>query len=103
MTPLHPARISEPALLQRSIHVKSRSLPLQMEIRFAQESDLPAIVAIYNQTIPRRMATATLEPVTVEERLPWFREHNAARHPLWVVCNDDEVVAWQSLSTFNSR
>ena len=74
-----------------------------MEIRLALESDLPAIVAIYNETIPGRMVTATLEPVTVEERLQWFRDHDPARHPLWVVCDGDEVIAWQSLSTFNAR
>lgn len=74
-----------------------------MEIRLALEADLPAIVAIYNETIPGRLVTATLEPVTVQERLPWFREHNPARHPLWVACDGDEVIAWQSLSTFNSR
>jgi phosphinothricin acetyltransferase len=75
----------------------------RMEIRLALESDLPAIVAIYNETIPGRMVTATLEPVTVDERLPWFREHDARRHPLWVACDDGELIAWQSLSTFNSR
>jgi phosphinothricin acetyltransferase len=74
-----------------------------MDIRLALESDLPAIVAIYNETIHGRMVTATLEPVTVEERLPWFRDHDPSRHPLWVACDGDEVIAWQSLSTFNSR
>lgn len=51
-----------------------------MTIRHATETDLPAIVAIYNAAIPSCMATADLEPVSVESRLPWFRRdrlHNA--------------------------
>ena len=34
-------------------------------IRDATEADLPAIVALYNATIPGRMVTADTEPVTV--------------------------------------
>ena len=40
-----------------------------MIIRDAREADLPAIVAIYNATIPERMATADTEPVSVESDL----------------------------------
>ena len=43
-------------------------------LRYASEADLPAIVAIYNSTVPSRMVTADTEPVTVESRLAWFRE-----------------------------
>ena len=39
-----------------------------MKIRDAIEADLPAIVEIYNATVPTRMATAELEPVSVESR-----------------------------------
>lgn len=35
-------------------------------VRDAVEADLPAIVDIYNASIPGRMATADAEPVTVE-------------------------------------
>lgn len=52
-------------------------------IRDAIEADLPAIVDIFNATVATRMSTAVLEPVTVEERLPWFREHSSDGHPLW--------------------
>jgi len=37
-------------------------------IRTALESDLPAIVEIYNSTVPSRMVTADTEPVSVESR-----------------------------------
>ena len=56
-----------------------------MDLRDATEADLPAIVAIYNATIPGRRVTADTEPVTVASREPWFREHGPRTRPLWVV------------------
>src|SRR6184192_3553925 len=62
-------------------------------IRDARESDLDAIVRIYNAAIPGRLATADTEPISVESRRPWLREHDATRHPLWVLERDGGVVA----------
>jgi phosphinothricin acetyltransferase len=73
-------------------------------IRDATEADLPAIVAIYNATISGGMVTADTTPVTVAERLPWFRAHTPERRPIWVV--DDpagQVSAWFSFSDFHPR
>jgi phosphinothricin acetyltransferase len=72
-------------------------------MRDATEKDLPAIVEIYNSTIPGRMATADLEPVTVESRLPWLRAHDPARRPLWVEERGGRVVGWISLQDFYGR
>ena len=74
-----------------------------MIIRDATEADLPAIVEIFNATIPSRMVSATLEPVSVEERLPWFHAHSSDHHPLWVMNDDDRVIAWLSLQAFLPR
>lgn len=71
-----------------------------MNLRDATEGDLPAIVDIYNSTVPGRMVTADTEPVTVEQRTGWFREHDARRRPLWVAETDEDVVGWLSLSDF---
>jgi len=57
-----------------------------MQIRWAIEADLSAIVDIYNAAIPTRLATADLEPTTVESRIPWFRSHSD-RYPVWVITN----------------
>ena len=54
-------------------------------IRDAVEADLPAIVDIYNAAIATRLATAQLEPVAVEERRNWLKEHSPDRYPLWVL------------------
>jgi len=75
----------------------------EMKIRDAVESDLPAIVEIYNATVPTRMVTAELEPTTVEARLPWFREHTPDRHPCWVVEIDGQVAGWLSVKSFLPR
>jgi phosphinothricin acetyltransferase len=74
-----------------------------LAVRDAVESDLPAIVAIYNATVPSRMVTADTEPVSVESRRPWFREHRPGFRPLWVAELDGHIVAWLSFSSFYGR
>ena len=77
---------------------------LDLTLRDATESDLPAIVAIYNSTIPSRMVTADLDPVTVEARRPWFAAHQNSRRPIWVLCDaSDTVCAWLSFDPFHTR
>ena len=72
-------------------------------VRDATEGDLPAIVEIYNATIPGRMVTADTEPVSVESRTPWFRAHNPRTRPLWVVLDAGRVCAWLSFNSFYGR
>jgi L-amino acid N-acyltransferase YncA len=72
-------------------------------IRDATEADLAAVVAIYNTAIPGRLATADTDPVSVEARRPWFREHDARRHPIWVTERAGRVVGWLSFSSFYGR
>lgn len=74
-----------------------------MKLREATEADLPAIVAIFNATIPSRMVTAQLASVTVEERRAWFREHSPAHYPIWVAEVDGAIVGWLSCSSFLTR
>jgi len=74
-------------------------------IRHAQPDDLEAIVAIYNASIPGRMATADTVPVTVAERVSWFRAFSADDRPLWVAAEspDAPVAAWLGLRSFYGR
>ena len=76
-----------------------------MHIRHARPHDLPEIVAIYNASIPGRMATADLTPVSVAERQRWFADFDPARRPIWVACDDDAEtpLAWLSLRSFYGR
>lgn len=74
-----------------------------MQIRDATIADLPAIVAIYNSTVPTRLATADIEPVTVASRERWFAEHSPARRPLWIAEDNGRVAGWLSYSSFYGR
>jgi phosphinothricin acetyltransferase len=72
-------------------------------IRDAVEADLDAIVAIYNSSIPGRLATADTELVSVDSRRPWFRDRDPSRHPIWVAERDGRVVGWLSFGKFYGR
>jgi L-amino acid N-acyltransferase YncA len=71
--------------------------------RQATRDDLPAIVEIYNATIPSRMVTADVAPVSVESRLDWFEEHKPDFRPLWIAERDGRIAGWLSFSTFYGR
>jgi phosphinothricin acetyltransferase len=74
-----------------------------VHIRDATIEDLPAIVAIYNSTVPTRMVTADTEPVSVASRQKWFADHSPDRRPLWVVEEGGQVAGWLSYSSFYGR
>jgi len=74
-----------------------------MIIRDAVEADLPAIVEIYNAAILGRISTAQLDSVSVEERLPWLREHSPDSHPLWVAEIYGQIAGWLSFHPFLPR
>jgi L-amino acid N-acyltransferase YncA len=71
-------------------------------IRLATRADLPAVVDVYNASIPGRLATADTEPVTVESRVAWFEAHGP-RRPLWVDERDGGIAGWVSLGDFYGR
>ncbi len=73
-----------------------------MTIRNATEADLPAIVEIYNSSIPGRMATGDTEAVSVESRHGWFREHGEKR-PLWIAVENNMIIGWLSFQSFYGR
>ncbi|WP_013320568.1 GNAT family N-acetyltransferase [Gloeothece verrucosa] len=74
-----------------------------MKIRDARETDLATIVEIYNASIPSRLATADLNPITVESRLNWFYDHPPETRPVWVMEIDNIVVGWLSFQSFLGR
>lgn len=74
-----------------------------MKIRDTRESDLPAIIDIYNTAIATRMSTAQLEPVTVESRRDWLNDHSPDRHPFWVMEIDGAVAGWLTVKPFIPR
>lgn len=79
-----------------------KDLKKDFSVSLAVQTDLPEIVAIYNETVPSRMVTADLEPVSVDSRQAWFDAHDRS-HPIWVVKKNTWVIAWVSLSPFYGR
>lgn len=71
--------------------------------RIARREDLPQIVAIYNATIPSRVVTADIEPVSVQSRVRWFEEHSPDFRPLWVVETGGQIAGWLSFTSFYGR
>ncbi|HEX2530981.1 MAG TPA: GNAT family N-acetyltransferase [Burkholderiaceae bacterium] len=71
--------------------------------RVARLEDLPAIVAIYNDTVASRQVTADTEPVSVESRHAWFAEHSPYKRPLWVSEQGGRIIGWLSYSNFYGR
>lgn len=74
-----------------------------MYIRNAVEADLRAIITIYNASIPSRLATADLNPVSVESRLEWFYQHSSTSRPILVMEIDKVILGWLSFQSFYGR
>ncbi len=72
-------------------------------IRDAQPADLPAIIEIYNEAIAGRVATAQLEPVTLDGRKNWLNQHPPEEYPFWVLEIDGRVAGWLTFKSFLPR
>lgn len=74
-----------------------------MIIRQAVESDLPALLAIYNYEVVNSVATFDMQPKTLEQRRGWFEEHNVGNHPLIVAEVEGVVAGYASLSAYRVK
>ena len=81
-------------------------------VRHITSDDLAPVLAIYNQSIASKQATANLTEVSCEERVNWFDEHlHSPKRPIYVViaANLNEqsatstIVAWGSFSDLYAR
>jgi phosphinothricin acetyltransferase len=77
------------------------------EIRPANDADLGAVQAIYNEAIEARMSTADLAPQPVELRRRWFADRDHSTRPVVVAtdpaCGVGEVVGWGAFTNFKDR
>lgn len=74
-----------------------------MIIRIARETDMPALLQIYNYEVLNGLATFDLHAKTMQERMPWFYEHNRDNHPLLVAEADNKAVGYASLSPYRDK
>jgi L-amino acid N-acyltransferase YncA len=70
-----------------------------MQTRRARVEDAAAMIAIYNQGIEDRVATFETRPRTIEDVRTWFD----GSHPLVVVENAEQIIAFASTSTYRPR
>jgi L-amino acid N-acyltransferase YncA len=71
--------------------------------RNAVPADLSRIVETYNATVPGRMVTADLEPVSVESKKAWFDDHSENFRPLLIAEVDGNYAGWMSFNSFYGR
>ena len=71
-------------------------------IRQAEQADLPEITRIYNEAIVQRIATADLQPRTLEDRAEWFKQFDAHR-PIWVGERDGGIQCYGALHQYSPR
>jgi len=74
-----------------------------MRIRPATDSDLPAILAIYNHEIATGTAIYIDEPQTLEQRAEWFAAKRAAGLPVLVIEDEEGVAGFGSYGPFRPQ
>jgi L-amino acid N-acyltransferase len=73
-----------------------------MLIRPAIESDVPAILNIYNQIVATSTAIYNDQPVTLDDRLTWFHSRTRSGHPILVAEVEEKVAGYASFGDFRS-
>ena len=73
-----------------------------MRIRDARESDLPAMLEIYNDLIATTTSIYRDEPATLEERRSFFRTRTEAGYPVIVAEDDSGLIGYATFGDFRS-
>lgn len=73
-----------------------------IQIRTALESDLEAMLEIYNDVIVNTTAVYDYEPHTLEMRRQWFRIKEAQGFPVFVAEDNGRVVGFSSIGPFRA-
>lgn len=69
-------------------------------IRPATESDLPAILAIYNDAVLNTVTIWNDTPADLESRRAWLRARNSQSYPVLVAVLDGQVTGYASYGDF---
>lgn len=74
-------------------------------IREATEADLPDILEIYNERVLNSTCLFIYEPVTLENRLAWFKETKENNYPIIVAVDNatQKTIAYASLGAFRGK
>ncbi len=74
---------------------------IRIPVDDATEADVPEILAIYNDVIATSTAIYSDIPVTLDDRLAWFRARRALGYPI-LVARDSGVVGYASFGDFRA-
>jgi L-amino acid N-acyltransferase len=73
-----------------------------MGLRDAVESDLPGILGIYNEIIAHSTAIYTERPISLDDRLAWFRARQEQKYPILVAVDESGVIGFASFGDFRA-
>lgn len=76
--------------------------PKNLIVREAAEADVPAIRAIFNDVIATSTAIFSDAPLSLDDRLTWFRARVAQNYPVLVAIAADEVIGFASFGDFRA-
>lgn len=77
---------------------------MSLSLRHANEKDIPAVNAIYNEGGVGTTASYDLEPLTVEDQTRWWEGLQAQGYPVMVAVDEHDAVAgFAYLSDFKSK
>jgi L-amino acid N-acyltransferase len=71
-----------------------------MNIRDAVEADLPSLLAIYNDVIATSTAVYAYTPVTLEDRVQWWRARVAMGYPVLIAADGSDVLGFSTFGDF---
>ncbi|WP_280641516.1 GNAT family N-acetyltransferase [Bartonella tamiae] len=71
-----------------------------MLIRHAEEKDLNAITAIYNDAVEHTLAIWNEQKVSVDERITWWKKRQSAQYPVLVACDGEQLCGYASYGPF---
>jgi phosphinothricin acetyltransferase len=74
----------------------------EIQIRDATESDLPGLMAIYNEVIATSTAIYSCTPVTLEDRARWWRERTAQGYPVIIARDADGIAGFATFGDFRA-
>ncbi len=77
-----------------------RTISAMIRVRDATEADLPALVDIYNQSIPAGRSTADTRPLRVEDRRAWFAQFSPDKRPIWVAERAGRIIGCIYITSF---
>ena len=73
-----------------------------MDIRDAEVSDLPGLLAIYNDVIATSTAIYSYLPTTLEERTAWWRARIDSGYPVLVAVDPSGVLGFSTFGDFRT-